>query len=75
MNTIFVVLILAFLGALPLWPHSAHWGYYPSVGLGFVALVLLLLRASGYAVAPSRFWPRRVAREGTRAEGEWKLEG
>ena len=50
MNIIFVGLILALLGTLPLWPHSATWGYYPSIGVGFVLLVLLLLRASDYAV-------------------------
>jgi hypothetical protein len=42
-----IVLILLLLGALPAWPYSAGWGYYPSGGLGLVVaviLVLLLLR-------------------------------
>ena len=42
-----IVLILLLLGALPTWPYSAGWGYYPSGGLGLVVaviLVLLLLR-------------------------------
>lgn len=39
-----MVVILMLLGALPLWPYNASWGYYPSIGIGFVLLVLLLLR-------------------------------
>jgi hypothetical protein len=41
-----IVLILMLLGALPTWPHSRSWGYYPSGGLGllvFILIVLLLL--------------------------------
>lgn len=38
-----IVLILILLGALPTWPHSRNWGYYPSAGLGTVVLVLLIL--------------------------------
>ena len=38
-----VVLILLLLGALPTWPHSRNWGYYPSGGLGTIVLVLLIL--------------------------------
>jgi hypothetical protein len=38
-----VVLILLLLGALPTWPYSTGWGYYPSGGLGLVLLVLLIL--------------------------------
>jgi hypothetical protein len=41
-----VVLILALLGALPQWPHSRNWGYYPTGGLGlilFIVVILLLL--------------------------------
>ena len=37
-----VVLLLAAFGALPTWPYSRAWGYYPSSGLGLVVLVLLL---------------------------------
>jgi Protein of unknown function (DUF3309) len=48
MNTIVVlVLVLLVIGALPTWPYSANWGYYPSGGLGFVLLVLLLLTLTG----------------------------
>ena len=38
-----VALILMLVGALPTWPHSKNWGYYPSGGLGLVVLVLLIL--------------------------------
>jgi hypothetical protein len=38
-----VVLILLLIGALPTWPHSQSWGYYPSGGLGLVVIVLLIL--------------------------------
>jgi len=38
-----VVLILALIGAVPAWPHSRNWGYYPSGGLGAVLLILLIL--------------------------------
>jgi len=42
-----VILILALLGALPRWPYSAGWGYYPSGGLGIVVLILLILLLTG----------------------------
>lgn len=38
-----ILLILAVVGALPTWPHSKGWGYYPSGLLGIVVLVLLIL--------------------------------
>jgi hypothetical protein len=38
-----VVLVLLVLGALPTWPYSTGWGYYPSGGLGLVLLIVLLL--------------------------------
>ncbi len=44
-----VVLILALIGALPTWPHSAKWGYYPSGGLGLVLLILIILALTGGA--------------------------
>ncbi|HEY3197027.1 MAG TPA: DUF3309 family protein [Nitrospirales bacterium] len=48
MNTILiVVLVLLLVGALPTWPHSANWGYYPSGGLGLVLLILLILVLTG----------------------------
>ena len=38
-----VILILILIGALPTWPYSAGWGYYPSGGLGVVLVILLVL--------------------------------
>lgn len=38
-----IVLILLLLGALPSWPHSRSWGYYPSSGLGLVLIILIVL--------------------------------
>jgi Protein of unknown function (DUF3309) len=38
-----VLLVLLLVGALPTWPYSSAWGYYPSGGLGVILLVLLLL--------------------------------
>ena len=42
-----VVLVLMLVGALPAWPHSRSWGYYPSGGLGLVLLILLILLLLG----------------------------
>ncbi len=42
-----ILLILAVVGALPTWPHSKKWGYYPSGLLGIVVLVLLILVLMG----------------------------
>ncbi len=42
-TVLLILLILAVAGALPTWPHSKGWGYYPSGLLGIVALVLLIL--------------------------------
>lgn len=38
-----VILILLLLGALPTWPYSRGWGYYPSGGLGLVVVILIVL--------------------------------
>lgn len=42
-----VVLLLLLLGALPTWPYSAGWGYYPSGGLGLVVLIIVVLLLLG----------------------------
>src|SRR5580693_1703509 len=42
-----IVLVLLLLGALPTWPYSAGWGYYPSGGLGLVLLIVVVLALSG----------------------------
>jgi hypothetical protein len=48
MSTILlVVLVLLLVGALPAWPYSRGWGYYPSGGLGLVVVILLVLLLAG----------------------------
>jgi len=42
-----IVLILLILGALPTWPYSTGWGYYPSGGLGLVLLIIVILALTG----------------------------
>jgi len=42
-----VVLVLLLIGALPSWPHSRSWGYYPSGGLGLVLIILVVLLLMG----------------------------
>ena len=42
-----VVLILLLIGALPTWPYSTGWGYYPSGGLGLIVLILIVLLLMG----------------------------
>ncbi len=42
-----VILILLLLGALPTWPYSSGWGYYPSGGLGLVLVIIIILLVLG----------------------------
>jgi len=42
-----VVVILMLVGAMPRWPHSRDWGYYPSGGLGLVLIILVILLVLG----------------------------
>jgi hypothetical protein len=42
-----IILIILLLGALPTWPYSAGWGYYPSGGLGLVVLIVIFLLLAG----------------------------
>jgi hypothetical protein len=42
-SVLLIVLILLLVGALPTWPYSAGWGYYPSGGLGLIVLILILM--------------------------------
>ncbi len=42
-----VVLVLALLGVIPVWPHSRTWGYGPSGGFGLVAIILVVLLLTG----------------------------
>ena len=43
-----IIVVLLLVGALPRWPHSRSWGYYPTGGLGLVLLILLVLLLLGY---------------------------
>jgi Protein of unknown function (DUF3309) len=40
---LFIVLLLLLFGALPAWPHSRAWGYYPTGGLGLLLVIVLIL--------------------------------
>ncbi len=42
-----IVLVLFLVGALPAWPHSKSWGYYPSGGLGLILLIVIILLLAG----------------------------
>jgi hypothetical protein len=42
-----IILILLLIGALPTWPYSSGWGYYPSGGLGLVLLIIIILLVMG----------------------------
>jgi uncharacterized protein DUF3309 len=43
-----IIVIILLLGALPTWPYSAGWGYYPSGGLGLILLIVIILLLFGY---------------------------
>jgi hypothetical protein len=42
-----IILILLLIGALPTWPYSAGWGYYPSGGVGLVVIIIVILLLMG----------------------------
>jgi uncharacterized protein DUF3309 len=42
-----IIVVLLLLGALPTWPYSAGWGYYPSGGLGLILIILIILALMG----------------------------
>jgi hypothetical protein len=42
-----IIVIILLLGALPTWPYSSGWGYYPSGGLGTILIILLILALLG----------------------------
>ena len=46
-TVLLIVLVVLILGALPTWPYSAGWGYYPSGGLGLLLVILLVLAVLG----------------------------
>lgn len=44
---VLIILILLLIGALPLWPYSANWGYYPGGGVGLLLLIVIILAVVG----------------------------
>lgn len=44
---IIVILVLLLVGAVPTWPHSRGWGYYPSGALGLILLIVIILLLMG----------------------------
>ena len=42
-----IILLLGLIGALPTWPYSRGWGYYPSGGVGLIVLILIILLLLG----------------------------
>ena len=47
-TVLIVILVLALVGALPAWPYSSGWGYWPSGGLGLIVLILVILALTGH---------------------------
>ena len=43
-----VLLVVLLIGALPTWPYSAGWGYYPTGGVGLILIILVVLLVAGY---------------------------
>ena len=46
-TVLLIILILLLIGALPTWPYSTGWGYYPSGGLGLLLLIIIVLLVTG----------------------------
>jgi len=46
-TVLLIVVILLLIGALPSWPYSTGWGYYPSGGIGLLLIVLIILAVMG----------------------------
>jgi hypothetical protein len=46
-TVLLIILILLLIGALPTWPYSSGWGYYPSGGVGLILLIVLILALTG----------------------------
>lgn len=47
LTILLIILVLILIGALPTWPYSAGWGYYPSGGIGLIVIVLVVLLLVG----------------------------
>jgi Protein of unknown function (DUF3309) len=46
-TVLLIIVILLLIGALPTWPYSSGWGYFPSGGLGLILLILIILMLAG----------------------------
>ena len=46
-TVLLIILIILLLGALPTWPYSGSWGYYPSGGLGVIVIIVIVLLLMG----------------------------
>ena len=46
-TVLLIILILLLVGALPTWPHSSGWGYYPSGGIGLIVIILIIQLLTG----------------------------
>jgi len=46
-TVLLIIIILLLVGALPTWPYSSGWGYYPSGGLGLILLIIIVLALLG----------------------------
>jgi len=46
-TVLLIILVLLLVGALPTWPYSSGWGYYPSGGLGLILLIIIILALMG----------------------------
>jgi hypothetical protein len=46
-TVLLIILIILLIGALPTWPYSSGWGYYPSGGIGLIVLILIILLLMG----------------------------
>jgi hypothetical protein len=46
-TVLLIIIVLLLVGALPTWPYSSGWGYYPSGGLGLVVIILLIVILAG----------------------------
>lgn len=49
LTIVIVILLLLLVGAMPSWPYSRNWGYYPSGGLGLIILIVLIVLVMGRA--------------------------
>jgi Protein of unknown function (DUF3309) len=47
LTILLIILVLILIGALPTWPYSSGWGYYPSGGIGLIVIVLVVLLLMG----------------------------